>query len=205
MKIHIFLPVALFLLASQWRQDTTPVAIISPRAGDVLLGEVSIMGTTDISGFVSARLEFKYASDQADTWFLLQTLPQPAHDTPLFLWDTTTITDGDYILRLRVTLLDGTFQDAAVPVVIQNDRPLPTLTPAFTSTPEVSFQFQAPTPFLLAASPTPTEVPRPTPTSLPANPASLDQNTIFASLGRGALVISGFYLFAGILLRFRRS
>jgi hypothetical protein len=61
-----------------------------------------------------------------------------------------------------------------------------------------------PTPFLLAASPTPTEVPRPTPTALPLNPASLAQDEIYASLGRGALVILGLFVLAGILLRVRR-
>jgi hypothetical protein len=61
-----------------------------------------------------------------------------------------------------------------------------------------------PTPFLLAASPTPTEVPRPTPTPLPSNPVSLGREQIFASLRRGALVILGLFVLAGILIRVRR-
>jgi hypothetical protein len=62
----------------------------------------------------------------------------------------------------------------------------------------------APTPFLLAASPTPTEVPRPTPTALPANPASLGQAEIYASLRRGALVVLGLFALAGLVIRIRR-
>jgi hypothetical protein len=202
MKIRLLLPFALLLLAAQ---DSPPLAITSPRAGDVLLGEVSIIGSTDVQGFASARLDFRYASDPADTWFFLQTVPQPARETPLYLWNTTSITDGEYILRLRVTLLDGTFQEVAVPIVIQNEAPVPTPTPVFTSTPEASIGIQLPTPFLLAASPTPTKIPRPTPTALPPNPAALDRNNIVGSLSRGAVVIAGLFVCGGILLRLRRS
>jgi hypothetical protein len=61
-----------------------------------------------------------------------------------------------------------------------------------------------PTPFLLAASPTPTDLPRPTPTALPPNPVSLGQNQIYTSLGRGALVILGLFALAGLIVRVRR-
>lgn len=202
MKIRLLPLFVLLLLAAQ---DTPPVAITSPRAGDVLRGGISIIGSTDVPGFASARLEFKYASDSAGTWFFLQDLSQPARETPLYLWDTASITDGDYILRLRVTLVDGSFQEATVPIVINNDAPISTPTVAPTPTPEVSVGIDIPTPFLLAASPTPTDVPRPTPTPLPANPAVLTQADINASLGRGALVFAALFIFAGILLRFRRG
>jgi hypothetical protein len=202
MKSMLLLPLVLFLLALQ---DSPPPAILSPQAGDTLLGEVSIIGTTDVQNFASARLDFAYASDSAGTWFLLQNLPQPARETPLYLWNTTSITDGEYILRLRVTLTDGTFQEVTVPITIQNDAPLPTPTPGSTATPEASIAFQAPTSFLLAASPTPTEVPPPTPTVLPSNPASLEPGNIVGSLGRGALVIAGLFAFASLLLRLRRT
>jgi hypothetical protein len=207
MKSRLFFLTTLFLIAAQ---DVPPLAILSPRAGEIVLGQLSIIGSTDIANFASARLDFKYASDiipeggSAENWFFLQTLGQPARETPLYLWDTTTITDGDYILRLRVTLVDGTFQEVTVPVTIQNDSPIATPTPGFTATPEPSIGILVPTPFFLAVSPTPTEVPRPTPTALPENPAALNQNAIVGSLGRGALVIIGLFIFAGISLRLRR-
>jgi hypothetical protein len=84
-----------------------------------------------------------------------------------------------------------------------NDVPLSTSTAIPpSSTPEIAVQI--PTPFLLAASPTPTELPRPTPTMLPPNPASLGQNQIYASLGRGALVMIGLFVLAGLIVRLRR-
>jgi hypothetical protein len=124
-------------------------------------------------------------------------------DSPLYTWDTTVITDGSYILRLRVYLNDGTFREVTVPVTVQNDVQPATPTPVPTSTPEEEL-LPVPTPFLLASSPTPTEMPRSTPTPLLPNPVALDQTTVFSSFGRGALVILGMFALAGLLLRIRR-
>jgi hypothetical protein len=201
MKIRLFLPFVLLLLAAQ---DSPPVAITSPASGEVLRGEITIIGSTDVPNFASATLDFKYASDDGEGWFPLAALSQPALDSPLYLWNTASITDGDYILRLRVNLTDGTFEEVTIPITIQNDSQLSTATPAVTSTPESSIGVQIPTAFLLAASPTPTEVPRPTPTPLPPNPASLTQPAILASLGRGALVIIGLFIFSFIIIRLRQ-
>jgi len=199
MKIHFLFPFVLLLIAAQ----TSPIAITSPASDAIISGEVIITGTTDIQGFASSQLDFTYASNSTDTWFALQTSTQPVVDSPLATWDTTLISDGDYILRLRVYLADGSSQEVTVPIKVQNDTPIvtPTFTP--TSTPE-SIKGQIPTPFLVASSPTPTTTPHPTPIPLPTNPVSLNQVTIYTSIGRGALVIIGLFLFAGIVLRFRR-
>jgi len=203
MKLRFLLPLILLMVAAQ---DAPPIAITAPLAGDVLRGQVTITGTTEIANFLSAELDFSYASGSAPAgnWFTLQTFSQPVRDSDLAVWDTTIITDGDYILRLHVTLADGSFQDVTVPVKVQNDIPFSTPTSVPTATAESVF-VQIPTPFLLAASPTPTEVPRATPTALPTNSAALNQNAIYTSLGRGALVIVGLFIFSGLLIRIRRS
>jgi len=200
-KILNFLPALFILFAAQ---DSLPVTITSPAPGDILRGQVNIIGSTNVADFVSAQLDFAYASDTTGTWFPLQTLSQPVFDSPLYTWDTTTITDGDYILRLRVFVADGSSQEVTVPITLQNDA-LPA-TPTIvvpTATPD-EVMILIPTPFLLAASPTPTDLPQPTPTRLPANPASLDSHTILLSLGRGALVILGVFALAGLIIRIRR-
>jgi hypothetical protein len=202
MKFHFLLPFILLVIAAHWRQDTPPIAITSPAPEEVLRGQVAVTGRLDIVNFVSAQLEFAYASNPTNTWFTIQTFFQPMVDSTLATWDTTSITDGDYILRLRVNFEDGTLQEASVPIKIGNDA-LPTPTAEQTSTPDEAVAL-VPTPFLLAASPTPTEVPRPTPTALPANPASLERDEIYASLGRGALVILGLFALAGLMIRVRR-
>lgn len=201
MKLRSLFPLVLLLIAAQ---DAPRVAVTSPLPGDVLRGTVTVTGRADDPNFQSAQLDFGYASDTAGTWFRLQAFPQPVQDAALFTWDTSTITDGDYILRLRLTLTDGSFQDVTVPVSVRNDAPPPTATAEPTSTPLPEIEAQVPTPFLLAASPTPTAPARPTPTPLPANPVTLDRVVIYTSLGRGALVILGLFAFAGIILRLRR-
>lgn len=200
MKLRLLLLLTLpFLLA-----QAPAVAITSPASGAILRGEVTITGLTDVPGFASSQLDFSYASNPTDTWFTLQTSTQPAADSPLAVWDTTLITDGEYLLRLRVFLTDGALQEVTVPVRVQNDAPIPpTPTPTAASAPNRP-EVQLPTPFLIAPSPTPTSTLRPTPTPLPTNPASLSPTAIPASLGRGALVILGLFAFAGLLLRFRR-
>ena len=202
MKIRFLLPFTVLLIAAQ---DSAPLAITSPAPEEVLRGEVTIAGSMAIPNFVFAQLDFAYASasQPTDTWFSIQTFSQPIADSTLAVWDTTSISDGGYVLRLRVTLEDGTFQEVRVPVAVMNDIPLstPTAVPP-TSTPEIVVQI--PTSFLLAASPTPTDRPRPTPSMLPPNPASLGQDEIYGSLGRGALVMIGLFIFAGIIVRLRR-
>ena len=200
MKLRLLISLVLLMIAAQ----TAPLAITSPLAGDVLRGQVTITGTTDVDNFLSAQLDFAYASNPDGNWFTLQAFSQPVQNSALATWDSTAISDGDYILRLRVNLNDGTSQEVTVPIKIQNDVPLPTPTVVITSTPD-STTIDIPTPFLLAASPTPTEVPRPTPTAFPTNSVSLNQNAIYSSLGRGALVIIGLFIFAGLIIRFRRS
>ena len=201
MKLRLFLLFVLLLIAAQ---EEPPIAITSPLAGDVLRGEVTITGTTDIPNFFSAQLDFSYASNPTGKWFAIQTLTQPVTDATIATWDTTAITDGDYILRLRVNLLDNTSQEITVPIQIGNNMAPATPTAVPTSTLN-AVEVQIPTPFLLAASPTPTTPPYPTPTALPTNPASLGQTAIYASLGRGALVILGLFTISGLLIRLRRS
>lgn len=198
-RLLLFLPFLLFLLAAQ---ETPPAAISSPKPGEILRGQVNITGTTSDPNFLSAQLDFSYFSSPVETWFPLEAMSQPVFDSPLYTWDTTAITDGSYILRLRVFLGDGSVQEARVSVIVQNDVQ-PTPTPAPTSTPGQATGL-VPTPFLLAASPTPTDLPRPTPTPLPVNPVSLDPYIVYSSFGRGALVILGMFVLAGLILRIRR-
>ena len=199
MKRRFAFLLGILLLAAQ---DAPPVAITSPAPAELLRGSVTVTGRIDVPAFLSAQLEFAYAADPTNTWFVIQAFPQPVADSTLAVWETTSITDGDYVLRLRVNFEDGSLQEVVVPVKIGNDL-LPTPIPEPTVTPEPETAM-IPTPFLLAASPTPTDLPRLTPTALPTNPVSIVQNQIYLSLGRGALVILGLFALAGLILRVRR-
>ena len=193
-----------FLFLALAVQQSAP-AINAPAAGQNLQGRVDIIGTTDAPNFASAELAFAYASGPADNWFIIQALSQPVLDSTLAIWDTLLISDGDYQLRLRVTLLDGSFQDVIVTDLrVRNytpDMPTPAAA-AMTETP-AALPPLPPTEGSLIE--TPTRTPHPTPTQLPPNPASLTVDEIYAGVRRGIFIIIILFVIFGLLTRLRRS
>ncbi len=188
-----------------WLMQTADISITSPQAGDTLRGQVEIAGNMDVPDFASAELAFGYASNPADSWFTIQTFPQPVHaERPtLAVWDTTALTDGDYVLRLRVFLQDGSFQDVVVSdLKIRNDAPPATEVP----TPTESFE-------LIATSPLPTSTVQPATaapsfpslTPLPVNPASVTSSSIYSNFARGALITLVLFIIFSLLLRLRKN
>lgn len=204
------LPIAmlkLFLILALFFQDS-PASITSPQNGETLRGQVQIQGLMDIPNFASAELAFTFdasASDSAASWFPIQTFPQLIQDPNIAVWDTTAVTDGDYALRLRIFLQDGTSQDVIVNnLKIRNNEPLPT--PTVTPT-EAVFEFQplnespgvpngqTPTPVILY----------PTTTPLPPNPASLNNKSIMTVFWQSAVLVVILFALFSLLLRFRKN
>jgi hypothetical protein len=183
------------------------VTVNSPQAGQVLQGVVTVSGTSAIDGFVSAEVSFTYAGEPAGSWFLLTISSQPVTEGTLAVWDTTIISDGNYTLRLRVTLFDGTTLEAIVPDLrVRNYTPpetsTPTLTPTATQTLPPTLTPILPT---LTATPVPTETPLPTPTAMPENPAILPSAEISKSILYGGSTAVVFFLFMVLYLRLRRK
>lgn len=204
------LPIAmikLFLLLSLLFQDPA-VTLTSPQSGDILRGQVEIVGVMDVPNFASAELAFSYvdsASDSAVSWFAIQTFAQPVTNPVIAIWDTSAVTDGDYVLRLRVYLQDGTFLEASIAgLKIRNDVPLPT------QTPEEIFQIATP---VIPAEEVTQAAPPPSPTFVsvqptafhPSNPASLNPDSIYPTLGRGALTAFILFIIFSIILRLRKN
>jgi hypothetical protein len=174
------------------------VTIISPQPGEALQGQVTINGNSDVAGFVSAEIAFAYSDDPTGTWFLIAAGNQPVRDGVLAVWDTTTITDGLYTLRLSVILGDGSQVDVTVPALrVRNYTPVETAIASSTSLEPAPIASVT----LVAASATPF----PTPTSLPPNPAALTPSRIYASLGYGALAVLAILLLLALYLRLRRT
>ena len=201
------LPIAMFkhLLISLtfFLAQTANISIVSPQPGDVLHGQVEIVGNMDVPNFASAELAFSYASNPADSWFTIQTFSQPVQNNPtLAVWDTTKLTDGDYILHLRVLLQDGSTQDVVISdLKIRNDTPLPTASP--TATESASFITINPTatfPPAVTALPT-----FPSPTPLPANPVSITTPSIYLNFARGGLIALVLFVFFSLILRLRKN
>jgi len=169
--------------------------IQSPMQGEVLQGMVTIKGSSDETGFLSSEIDFAYAGDTTGTWFLVSTGSQPVDSDTLATWDTTTITDGNYNLRLRVFLSDGTYLDAITSNLrVRNYTPIETPTPAPTAI--------QPT---LTPTNTLTPTPFPTPTLLPINPAVLTQTEFSTSLAYGGLGAVTLIVILGIYLWLRRK
>ncbi len=171
--------------------QVTPVPdimIVSPQAGQALQGVVSIMGRTSLSGFRSAEVLFGYANDPSQTWFFISDSTTPVEAGLLAEWDTSTLTDGNYTLRLVVNRLDKSRAVAIVPGLrIRNYSPVETDTPAPISAPEASVTpvpgggLQTPKPSLPSTTPAP-----PTITPLPSNPANISTGQISNTFLRGA-------------------
>lgn len=175
-------------------QENTPI-ITAPRPGDALQGVITITGMSQVDGFASAEIAFSYTGDPTGTWFRIATGSQPVQDGILAVWDTTSISDGVYDLRLRVMSADGkTLEAVTSGVRVRNYTPVETATP---------------TAFIPAATPFPTRTatatPYPTPTLLPPNPAVLSSKDVSVGIGYGGLAAVLLFLLLGGYLWLRRK
>jgi hypothetical protein len=185
-------------------QEGTQVIISTPAEGQIVQGVTTIAGTVSALGFSSYELAFSYADDPTQTWFVFANSSEPVYEGQLGVWDTTSLTDGDYFLRLQAFMLDGTIQEMTVPGLrVRNYTAVPTST--FTPTATAIVQFAAPTARMVAPEPA-TAIPSlPTPTFLPPNPASFRAASILGALGRGAVLALLLFAGFGLLLRLRRE
>ncbi len=157
------------VLAAPLGQEARPV-IAQPVPDAAVRGMVQIIGTATHPQF--QRYELYYApwpvpSDQS--WIFIG----DAHYTqqPLGLlgtWDSRSVPDGAYALRVRVVKIDGNYLDSDPRrVLVVNTRPLPSPTPAATDTPVPRPTVAPPTPTtvieVLPSAETPTPEPTPTP------------------------------------------
>jgi hypothetical protein len=111
--------------------DGLTAIITSPTEGQQLFGVLTIVGSAaHTTAFASYTLEYDYQGDTAVEWNLVQDrVTQQVQNGVLGLWDTSTIPDGYYQLRLLVYLTDGQtgeFVVASLHVVNTPPTPLPT-------------------------------------------------------------------------------
>ncbi len=167
-------------LAAPLSQEARPV-IAQPVQDAPVRGVVQIVGTAVHPQF--QRYELYYApwpvpSDQS--WIFIG----DAHfnQQPLGLlgtWDSRSVTDGTYALRVRVVKIDGNYDDSDPRrVLVVNTRPIESPTPLPTETPEPlpTAPLIVPTAVIAAptadTSPTPEPTPTPEPESAPILPAT---------------------------------
>jgi len=188
-----------FFSAQAQEEDETPQGGISaPAAGEALQGAVPIIGTTAIGGFEVWILSFAYVDDTTGTWFLIGEGTKPVEQDVIAQWNTTTITDGTYNLRLILDLDDGEKIVFVVPNLrIRNYSVVETSTPTLTPTID---------PASASATPTPTSTPiPPTPTLLPTNPIEISNTDFTNSLSRGGITALVLFLIVGLYTSIRRT
>lgn len=159
------------VLAAPQAQEARPV-IAQPTQDAPVRGVIQIVGTAIHPQF--QRYELYYApwpvpSDQS--WIFIG----DAHynQQPLGLlgtWDSRSVPDGAYALRVRVVKLDGNYNDSDPRrVLVVNTRPIETPTPLPTDTPE-PLPTEPPiisTPVIAAPTAETSPTPEPTPTPEP--------------------------------------
>ena len=169
--------------------------INSPFSGQEVHGAVVIRRDTHLDGFNSYEVDFAYSADATQTWFLIQESTRPILDGVLAVWDTTSIADGDYNLRLMITRTDGEPVEITVSHLrVRNYTPIATHAPT-PSLSKVSTAQDIPT---LSVTPQATSIPIVTrfssmPTPLPTNPAEISNLQAALTISKGAVISIGFF------------
>ena len=183
-------------------QGEEPVfSVDSPRPGDALQGVVTIAGTTGVPGFRSVDVAFAYQSDSTGTWFPIAQSSAAVQAGAIAGWDTTTITDGNYRLRVQVFLQDGRVLESVVEGLrVRNYLPVETSTP-HADAPPVGQPIPTSTPTPLADF----QVSARQPTPLPTNPAQVTQRHLQTSVFQGMLAAAGVLAVVGMLVGLRAA
>jgi hypothetical protein len=173
---HIILFSIILLFRSPAPLSFLNVEITSPKEGQVVQGNVDILGSAAGDGFESAELAYAYANSENLTWFEIDKISQPVNVALLSDWDTTTISDGDYQLRLTVHYQDGTSNEAFVKkVLVRNYTPV-VVTPTQKVTDAIVAQAATSTPMTSLATP------------FPANKAALSVAAVNRTFEGGAVI-----------------
>ncbi len=103
------------------------IVILSPIPGNVVAGNVQVLGAAIHPLFLQYQLEFGPDPNPGNLWYPATGISQqPVVNGLLGIWNTSAIQDSTYQLRLRVTLRDGTSLATVVNNVrIQNQAPTP--------------------------------------------------------------------------------
>lgn len=163
--IVFILPViALFGIAASPRpapalQQCANVLIGAPRSGSSIRGEVEIIGSASIDRFQFYKVEFSPLTNP-DSWAAIsQIVRRPVVNGRLDIWNTRTVPDGLY--NLKLTVVDDRAQELCRSIVTQlqvvNRGPAPTATEELTPTPATSPTVSPTIPPLPTVPPPPTQ------------------------------------------------
>jgi len=170
-------------------------SVQSPLPGEAVQGVVQVMGTTDIRNFEAYELSFAFQGDPTESWFLLVESNEAVERDLLGEWDTTTLTDGDYVLRLIVRLSGDDPQEIRIEGLrVRNYTPIESSTPAPTLPADPGATAT------ITLSPLP-----PTVTPLAVNPIEFSREEILGSFMSGLLIAAVSLGSVGLYVLTRRS
>ena len=110
------------------------IAITSPVPGSIVSGMVSVIGSALHPQFLQYQVEFGPDPNANNLWYPVTSMIfTPVNNGVLGSWNTTSVQDGAYLLRLRVYLRDGTTLSTVSNFIqVRNGRPtpVPTATPS---------------------------------------------------------------------------
>jgi len=93
------------------------IMITSPKPGDVVKGQVILVGTANIPNF--GFYKYEYSPLGTDVWRSIQAGRKVTQDDKLGTWDTSEVSPGDYNLRLVVIDNQGNaLPPCIVPVLV---------------------------------------------------------------------------------------
>ena len=201
--MHLLLIISfIFHLSIGWfspKNQLDLVRILSPQKDEVLQGKIDIVGTASGIGFQYAEVSFRFHNSESGTWFLLSQIGEPKIDELLASWDTSTIVDGDYQLKIQAYYEDGhTIESIIGNLRIRNYSPIETVTPT-------KIQSQ-----LVESTRISSEITEPSnstkqyATPMPKNELTIELQEISVYAIRGAVIGLLFLIIIGIWLLIRR-
>ncbi len=150
------------------------VALFQPQPGEVVAGDVYVVGRAAMPDFDHYVVEYGEGRDPIGWGLVAGPVYSPIDSGLLAVWDVRDLADRDYTLRVVVYDHLGNGVEARTWVWVQNPMPTETPTPTWTPTPEPTW-----TP-LPTDTPWPTDTPTPLPTDTPwptSTPIPLPTNT----------------------------
>jgi hypothetical protein len=170
------------------------VEVTAPKEGQAVQGSVTISGSVSGDDFMSGDISYGYDSDGNSTWFFISTVSQPVANGVLAVWDTSTISDGNYQLKITAKYKNGDTKE----VIIQHllVRNYTAIQSTDTEPPEVSEKENV-------VVSTVTETPVFSATPFPTNSGSLKVSQIQDSLQWGGILGIVCLLFIGLIVLFR--
>jgi hypothetical protein len=109
--------ILIFSLMNVWFSPFPQLDLIriqSPVDGEFLQGSVQIIGTVTSTGLQTAEISFRYQDSQSQSWFVISQISSPVVDDIIATWDTSTIADGLYQIRVLAVFENGREQEEII-------------------------------------------------------------------------------------------